>query len=147
MAKYINWLPIKVDYLKTGLPYAKLAAKYGISEDSVKRKAAKEKWALHRNNVDKAVEEKEVEAVVADIIDHKARHAKIAERMLDKVDEALLNTKLRIQSMKDLKEVAVAAVNIHRQALGLESEKPPPTPILILMQNSDGSHVDIQRVQ
>lgn len=44
----IDWFEIERDFRETGLSYPKLAAKYGVSLSTLKKKAAKNKWALQK---------------------------------------------------------------------------------------------------
>ena len=48
-ASAIDWLEIERDFRETGLSYPKLAAKYGVSLSTLKKKAAKNKWMLQKS--------------------------------------------------------------------------------------------------
>lgn len=146
MAQRIDWTALKIDYLEGDYSYAELADKYTCSLDAIKRRAANEKWKDRKNDITVEVEEKIKEIVVQSMIEPKLRHQKIAEGMMAKVEEALLNPKLRIMSMKDLKEVASAAVEIHRKSLDLENERPAQAPIQIMIMTLDGKVVGISDV-
>ena len=52
-ANAIDWFEIERDFRETGLSYPKLAAKYGVSLSTLKKKAAKNKWALQRSLTDR----------------------------------------------------------------------------------------------
>ena len=43
--KRINWAKIKAEYIAGGISQRKLAAKYGVSETTVMKKAAAESWS------------------------------------------------------------------------------------------------------
>ena len=51
------WADVRADFLATGMSYPKLAAKYGVSISTLKKKAAREAWSLVKGDVDVAVAE------------------------------------------------------------------------------------------
>lgn len=152
-ATKIDWVKAKAYYIGNAeISLAKVAKKFGVSKASVSEHAKKERWTKNKEMVQDKVDQDLTNQVAQQIIDVKIRHAKIAEGMLDMVESALerVNHKnektVKITTPKDMKEVAVAAVSLHRQALNLEDEKPPVAPIQILIVSKDGGNVDISRV-
>lgn len=48
------WATIRADFLATGTSYPELAAKYGVSISTLKKKAARESWAHDKEQIDTA---------------------------------------------------------------------------------------------
>lgn len=73
MAKTIDWISIKNEYLNTGISQRKLAEKYGVSFDTLKDKANKERWyedkKKQHNKITTRTQQKTAEKIVAAEVD------------------------------------------------------------------------------
>ena len=56
MGKHRDWTEIRDDYQLNGLSYAKLAEKYGVSIDTLKKAAARQGWTNRKQKADKLSE-------------------------------------------------------------------------------------------
>lgn len=107
----MDWRRVKADYIAGGTSYRKLADKYGVSFNTLKKRATEEQWYELRQQKDhnvttrivNVVSEKEIQKAV-DIID-------VADKLLAKATE-LMEMPLTTQSfkqltsaLKDLKEI------------------------------------------
>lgn len=107
----MDWRRVKADYIAGGTSYRKLADKYGVSFNTLKKRATEEQWYELRQQKDhnvttrivNVVSEKEIQKAV-DIID-------VADKLLVKATE-LMEMPLTTQSfkqltsaLKDLKEI------------------------------------------
>jgi hypothetical protein len=107
----VDWRRVKADYIAGGTSYRKLADKYGVSFNTLKKRATEEQWYELRQQKDhnvttrivNVVSEKEIQKAV-DIID-------VADKLLVKATE-LMEMPLTTQSfkqltsaLKDLKEI------------------------------------------
>lgn len=59
----VDWNTIKAEYIAGGISYRELAEKYGVSESTLKKKAAKEKWTELRNQAGTETELKIVDTI------------------------------------------------------------------------------------
>lgn len=59
----VDWNKLKAEYIAGGTSYRKLAEKYGVSENTLRRRAAKEKWTQERHKSDTKVTQKIIEIV------------------------------------------------------------------------------------
>jgi transposase-like protein len=143
----VDWNTLKAEYIAGGISYRELAEKHGVSESTLKKKAAKERWAELRNQAGTETELKIVDSI-SDINAEKAVSAasliseaamnflmKIAEESL-KIKEGKLDkditTKyseyalalsrfkdvLDIKSEKDIEEQQARIDNLRKQARG-----------------------------
>ena len=67
MAKNIDWIAIKNEYINTDISQRKLAKKYDISESTLMQKAMREKWRDEKNEQRSKIEA-ETKQKVAEII-------------------------------------------------------------------------------
>lgn len=82
-----EWRKIRIEYVKGKTTYAKLAAKYGISESNIRKKAANEGWRKKKNNLDTKVEQKVLERVC----DARAKEFELIAQVNDRMGEVLDN--------------------------------------------------------
>lgn len=93
MTVAVDWLAIRNDYINGGGSYRKLAEKYGISIDAIKRKAAAEKWkdarTEHTQNIHQKVQEETADIVAKNEADRVKRLLSISDKMIDKIEKAV----------------------------------------------------------
>lgn len=89
----VDWLAIRNDYINGGGSYRKLAEQYGVSIDTVKRKAAAEKWkdarTKHTQNVHQKVQEETASMIVQREIKRVERLLSISDKLIDKIERAV----------------------------------------------------------
>lgn len=146
----IAWDDAKLYWLSHDVTYADVAKKFSCSEAAVKKAGVKYGWAESKGKVELATESIVTEAVAQEVarkdLDPRLRHARIAEMMLVKVEAALMNDRMKLQTPRDIKEMALAAVTIHRQALQIDQDKPQSPPLVIVLRDTQGNSVNISRV-
>lgn len=121
----VNWIKIKNEYISTDISQRKLAEKYGISFNTLKAKANKEKWNDEKkkqyHNITTKVQQKTVEKIVEDGVNRVADITRICDKISEKLERAVdlldddnIDThKLRqvTQCAKDLREMMKADIN------------------------------------
>ena len=108
----MDWKRIKAEYIAGGTSYRKLAEKYGVSFNTLKRRAKEEQWYELRGQKEHKTTTKIVESLsdkdaekAVDIID-------VADKLLGKLSELMETMVVDTQSfkqltsaLKDLKEI------------------------------------------
>lgn len=88
----IDWIKIKNEYINTNISQRKLAEKHGISFNTLKVRANKEKWAdvkkEQHNKIAIKTQQKTVDKIVRKESDRISRINSAADRLLDKIEEA-----------------------------------------------------------
>lgn len=59
----VDWNVLKAEYIAGGTSYRKLAEKYGVSQSTLRQRAAREKWSEQKNNVRTEVEQKMIDTI------------------------------------------------------------------------------------
>ena len=92
MAAAIPWDKIKAEYIAGGISCRELAEKYGISEDKIKKRSAKEKWTDERRKVRTNYAQKVREKIVQ----------KKADAAIDDLEVAKYTVKVFQEALRDL---------------------------------------------
>ena len=92
----VDWNTLKAEYIAGGVSYRELAEKHGVSESTLKKKAAKERWAELRNQAGTETELK----IVDSISDINAEKAVSAASLISKA------------AMNFLKQIAAESVKL-----------------------------------
>ena len=115
----VDWLKLKTEYITTDTSYRKLSAKYGITHNTIYRKAKEEGWIQQKRQfVDRTFTETMEEAQDR-AVDRYTRLTNVADKLLDKIEAAvdaldeeaalklLSSTTLRslLGALKDIKEI------------------------------------------
>ena len=135
----VDWNKIKAEYIAGGTSYRKLAEKYGVSQSTLRQRAAREKWTDDKNSVRTEIEQKMIESVsdeqaeeavsavslinqaamnmLRQIADETTRVIK-DEKVFNVYSRALKQLKevLDIKSEKDMEEQQARIDNLRRQA-------------------------------
>lgn len=102
-----DWIRIRNEYASTDISTRALAEKYGISYNTMKDRASREKWAEMRDEQHRKITEKTqqetAEAVAKDEAGRVARLLRIADRLMDKTEQAL--DELDQQAVKRVEKV------------------------------------------
>lgn len=88
-----DWLAIKNEYIATDISYRKLAEKYGISFNTLSKRAVKEDWKSerekHGDKVATKVQQKIQQKAVAKEVNRIERITSVADRLLDKLEQSV----------------------------------------------------------
>lgn len=111
----MDWQAIKTEYITTDTSYRKLAAKFGIDQATVARRAKKEGWVKEKQRYDSETQAKIVEAITQQQVSRAARLRSVADKLLGRVEVLLDEAEpvdLDTQAMrhisgvlKDIKEI------------------------------------------
>ena len=113
-----DWNAIKTDYITDETTsYRKLARKYGVSHNVIGARAVKEGWVeLRQQHLDKTLS-KTLSAISAGQARRAARVQTVADKLLDKIEEAVDNLDMKelfldkqalrqvTAAMKDIKDI------------------------------------------
>ena len=113
-----NWAKIRNDYINGKGSYRALAEKYGVSQSTLRQRAAREQWsnskAEQTAKIRTRVEQKTVEKIADTESDVAAIMSRIRLKLTQKIEQAVDNmqeldsAELRklVQSFKDMSEAA-----------------------------------------
>ena len=59
----VDWNTLKAEYIAGGVSYRELAEKYGVSQSTLRQRAAREKWSEQKNTVRTEVEQKMIDTI------------------------------------------------------------------------------------
>lgn len=92
MAKRIDWLKIKSEYISGEISQRELARIRNVSESALTKKANKEKWqqqkVTKRNEIDMRVQQRTAEVLVEKQVDRIKRIVTVSDTLLQKLEEA-----------------------------------------------------------
>lgn len=125
----VDWNVLKAEYIAGGTSYRKLAEKYGVSQSTLRQRAAREKWSEQKNNVRTEVEQK----IIDTISDEQSEQAVSAASLISKAamnflkqiaDESvkLLNGEIEAEYRTKYSEYALA-LSRFKDVLDIKSEK------------------------
>lgn len=109
-----DWKKIKAEYIRGGISYRKLAAKYGVSLSSVCDHSKAEKWADLRKQTANKANTKITESVASQEAARAAKYLTVADKILQKIDEGVESGELLYNpkaiheltgAIRDLKEI------------------------------------------
>ena len=108
----MDWKKIKSEYIAGGTSYRKLAEKYGVSFSTLRGYAEREKWTDLKTQAQQKADTKIVEIVGGQQASRSAKILDVADKLLDKISNALDDMVVDSQSikhitsaLKDLKEI------------------------------------------
>lgn len=108
----MDWKKIKSEYIAGGTSYRKLAEKYGVSFSTLRGYAEREKWTDLKAQAQQKADTKIVEIVGGREASRSAKILDVADKLLDKISDALNDMVVDSQSikhitsaLKDLKEI------------------------------------------
>ena len=109
----MDWDIIKAEYIAGGTSYRKLADKYGVSFNILKRVAGKEKWAKLREQAKEKATTKMVDTIAKDMAKNAVKINDVADKLLDKIVMLLeecegidsQSIKQLTSSLKDIKDI------------------------------------------
>lgn len=98
------WSKIKAEYVSGGTSYRKLAEKYGVSFNTLKDVAVREKWTELRQQAHNNAATKMVDAVSSENAKINKKYYGLVDKLLNKAEKVIDNTK--IWQISNLKEMA-----------------------------------------
>ena len=109
----MDWEKLKAEYIAGGTSYRKLAAKYGVSFNSLQREARKHKWCELRKQVQDESTTKLVDSISSEIAETSKKLTDVADKLLDKISETLdsmpvicsQSIKHFTSALKDIKDI------------------------------------------
>lgn len=81
----VDWERIRAEYIAGGVSYRKLADKYSVSLDAIKRKAGKDAWNAERAKIAPKIHQETVRKTVQRVSTEYADNAAIAQRIRAKL--------------------------------------------------------------
>ena len=106
-----NWKKIKAEYIRGGTSYKKLSEKYGISQSTIRKVAAKEKWVELRNKSGTKRDMKIAESVAKKEAEKFHKILSVTDLLLDKIEEKVKAGDILIES-RDFKALTAALKDI-----------------------------------
>lgn len=120
----MDWNGIKTEYITTDIGYRELSDKFGVSFNTLQKKAKREDWpGLRRQIKEKTTTEVATAVVTAAVtanVDRALRIQTVAEKLLDKIELTVDNIDGR-RSSKAVKDISDALKNV-QDIMGIKSE-------------------------
>jgi hypothetical protein len=143
-----DWAKVRAAYRRGEGNYRELGEKYGIPEQTIRKRAAREKWRDQRNETTSRAEQKAVERDVESLAERIAAHRTFARAVLEKCNGTL--AAVDTFDPDGIAQVATAgakAIGLERVALGLPGNEPVEQPgtkprIRLIVETSDGQRVE-----
>lgn len=109
----MDWNKLKAEYISGGTSYRKLAEKHGVSFNTLKTIAIKEKWAELKQQANNNATTKMVNTIAKDISKNAVKINDVADKLLDKIVTLLdefdgidsQSIKQLTSSLKDIKDI------------------------------------------
>ena len=115
----LDWNAIKADYIRGGTSYRKLAVKHGVSFNTLKTVAIREKWTDLRQQASNTATTKLVDKIGGQKASRSARINDVADLLLDKIETTL--TMMDTVSSQDLKHFTSALKDL-KDIKGIKSD-------------------------
>lgn len=108
-----DWNAIKADYIRGGTSYRKLAEKHGVSFNTLKTIAIREKWTDLRQQANNTATTKLVDKIGGQQASRSAKILDVADKLLDKISGTIdamdvidsQSLKHFTSALKDLKDI------------------------------------------
>ena len=108
-----DWNAIKAEYIRGGISYRKIAEKYGVSFNTLKTVAIREKWTDLRQQASNTATTKLVDRIGGQQASRSAKILDVADKLLDKISETIdmmdvvssQSLKNFTSALKDLKDI------------------------------------------
>jgi hypothetical protein len=127
------WASLKAAYRRGEGTYAELGKKFGVPEQTIRKRAAREKWTVQRNKVAAQAERKAIERDVESVAAMLGKHRGLANLSLHLVELRLAKLAERAatdpesvgaETLDNLTKVVSRMVTVERLAAGIERIKP-----------------------
>ena len=114
----MDWNKLKAEYIAGGISYRKLAEKYGVSFSTLRNIAIREKWTDLREQASNKAVTKLVESIADDNAKHTADIYDVADKLLAKIMDMLMQEGINTQSVKHL----TSALKDIKEIKGIKSD-------------------------
>lgn len=114
----VDWNKLKAEYIAGGTSYRKLAEKHGVSFNTLKTIAIREKWTDLRQQTDNNTTTRIVESVIEENAKHTVGIYDVADKLLDKIAEMINQEGLTTQNLKHL----TSAIKDIKDVKGIKSD-------------------------
>ena len=112
------WEQLRVEYISSDISLRGLGRKYGLSPNSIWKRAKDERWNEQREQCQAKVVQKTVDSISEDKADECTRAFRVASKVMEKIEEyidkvdledeyAMKNLKTITSAIKDLKEIGL----------------------------------------
>lgn len=122
------WAALKAAYRRGEGSYRELGERFGIPEQTIRKRAAREKWTVERNEVAAAAEQRAVERDTESLAAMLQKHRGFANRLLalsmKRVDQAVAEGKVSANLIDTMAGVLARVARQERLAAGIEPAKP-----------------------
>lgn len=119
----MDWTKIKTEYVTQQTSYRKLAEKYGVSQSSLRKVAAREQWSRLRNNFGTTRDAEMVNRLGKEEGKQNARldtkYYRLVDKLLDKAESVM--DEMPIWQVSTIKEMA-SAMKYLKECRGIKSE-------------------------
>jgi transposase-like protein len=115
----VDWKKIKAEYVAGGVSYRELCEKHGVSESSMRKRAAKEQWTELRNSVDTKNEQLLVDKIAEETVSIDEKYYKLVDKMMSKAEQVIED--MPIWQPSNLKEMAMALKYL-KECKGVKSD-------------------------
>ncbi len=118
-----NWTKIRYEYITTSASYRDLSKKYGVSFNTLSKRAKREGWADRRKNNDDKLTAKIVDAYNEQETERRRSLMETADTLLDQVNKILMlnpdlepkDVRVLSAALKDIKDVKNTDADIREQ--------------------------------
>ena len=102
----MDWSKIKAEYISGGISYRNLAQKHGVSFNTLKDMAVREKWTELRTQAHNKATTKMVDVVSTQNAKIDDKYYKLVDMLFDKAEEVMVNTSIwQVSNLKECKGV------------------------------------------
>ena len=115
----MDWSKIKAEYISGGISYRSLAQKHGVSFNTLKDMAVREKWTELRTQAHNKATTKMVDVVSTKNAKIDDKYYKLVDMLFDKAEEVMVNTS--IWQVSNLKEMATTMKYL-KECKGVKSD-------------------------
>ena len=115
-----DWKKIKAEYIRGGVSYRKLAAKYEVSPTTLYRRMKKEKWADLREQKEAKANAKIVESEANRVANREDGIQTVADLLLEKIKNGISYGTLIVEA-KDIRALTASLKDL-REIKGYKSE-------------------------
>lgn len=122
------WAKLKSAYRKGEGTYPQLSERFGVPEQTIRKRAAKEKWVQERNETgaeaERRAREKDTETLATMLARHRAIANKILKLGLAKIEDAEADGHVSANMLDTMAGILATAARQERLAAGIEPAKP-----------------------
>lgn len=125
----VDWNTLKAEYIAGGVSYRELAEKYGVSQSTLRQRAAREKWSEQKNTVRTEVEQKMIDTISDEQTEQAVSAASLISKAAMNFLMKIAEESLKIKEGKSDKDITTKyseyalALSRFKDVLDIKSEK------------------------